>query len=173
MWWLTGRETPSYLLTYLLSSSSSSSSWFDVDVDFLWMCLREWLVWLNVNVDCRWVFVCLECITTSMLMTLNYLTLPYLKTPTLFWKTTSDCYLDVKNWMTQNKLQLNREKTEAILIGTRQKLSSISVNTLQLNNNTVPLTLSKASEFPSTAHCPWRTSSVKPPKFKVKPPNPL
>ena len=41
--------------------------------------------------------------------------------------------------MTQNELQLNTEKTEAMLIGTRQKLSSISVNTLQLDNNTVPL----------------------------------
>ena len=72
-----------------------------------------------------------------MLMTLNYLA-PYRKTPTLP-KTTSDCYLDMKNWMTQNKLQLNSEKTEAVLIGTRQKLSSISVNTLQLDNTTVPL----------------------------------
>ena len=54
-------------------------------------------------------------------------------------KTTSDCYLDIRNWMTQNKLQLNSEKTEAMLTGTRQKLSSISVNTLQLDNTTVPL----------------------------------
>ena len=54
-------------------------------------------------------------------------------------KTTSDCYLDIKNWMTQNKLQLNSEKTEAILFGTRQKLSSIAVNTLQLDDTTVPL----------------------------------
>ena len=52
-------------------------------------------------------------------------------------KTTSDCYLDIKNWMTQNKLQINSAKTEAMLIGTRQKLSSISVNTLQLDD-TIP-----------------------------------
>ena len=54
-------------------------------------------------------------------------------------KTTSDCYSEVKNWMTQNKFQLNSEKTEAMLIGTRQKLSSISVNTLHLDDTTVPL----------------------------------
>ena len=54
-------------------------------------------------------------------------------------QTTSDCYSDNKNWMTQNKLQLNSEKTEPMLLGTRQKLSSISVNTLQLDDNTVPL----------------------------------
>ena len=45
----------------------------------------------------------------------------------------------MKNWMTQNKLQLNGEKTEAMLVGTRQKLSFISVNTLQLDDTTVPL----------------------------------
>ena len=54
-------------------------------------------------------------------------------------KTTSDCYSHMKNWMTQNKLQLNGEKTEAMLVGTRQKLSFISVNTLQLDDTTVPL----------------------------------
>ena len=41
--------------------------------------------------------------------------------------------------MTQNKRQLNSEKTEAILIGTRQKLPSIPVNTLQPDDTTVPL----------------------------------
>ena len=72
------------------------------------------------------------------MMRLNYLTAPYRKTSTLL-KTASDCYLDIKNWMTQNKLLLNSEKREAMLIGTRQKLSSISVNTLQLDDTTVPL----------------------------------
>ena len=37
-------------------------------------------------------------------------------------KTTYHCYSHMKNWMTQNKLQLNDEKTEAMLAGTRQKL---------------------------------------------------
>ena len=54
-------------------------------------------------------------------------------------KTISDCYLDIKNWMTQNKLQLNSEKTEAMLIEIRQKLSSISVNTLRLDDTIVSL----------------------------------
>ena len=38
-----------------------------------------------------------------------------------------------------DKKQLNSEKTEAMLIGTRQNLSPISVNTLQLDDPTVPL----------------------------------
>ena len=45
-------------------------------------------------------------------------------------------------WCSNSELQLQlqlHEKTEAMLIGTRQKLSSISVNTLQLDNTTVPL----------------------------------
>ena len=37
------------------------------------------------------------------------------------------------------KLQLNSEKTEAMLIGPRQKLSSVSVNTLQLDYTKVRL----------------------------------
>ena len=49
-------------------------------------------------------------------------------------KITSDCYSEIKNWMTHNKLQLNSEKTEVILIRTRQKLSSISANALQLDS---------------------------------------
>ena len=41
-------------------------------------------------------------------------------------KTTPDCYSDIKNWMTPNNIQLNGEKTEAMLFATRQKLSFIS-----------------------------------------------
>ena len=67
-----------------------------------------------------------------------YLTAPYPKTSTLFWKPYLT-YSDIKNWMTRNKLQLNSEKIEAMLVGTRQKLSFISVNTFQLDNTTVCL----------------------------------
>ena len=45
-------------------------------------------------------------------------------------------------WCSNSELQLQlhlNEKTEVMLIGTRQKLSSIPVNTLQLDNTTVPL----------------------------------
>ena len=41
--------------------------------------------------------------------------------------------------MTQNKLQLTNEQTETMLIGTRQKMSSISLNILELDDTTVPL----------------------------------
>ena len=35
----------------------------------------------------------------------------------------SDCCVDIRNGMTQNKLQLNGDETEAMLVGTKQKLS--------------------------------------------------
>jgi hypothetical protein len=52
---------------------------------------------------------------------------------------TSQCYTDISNWMTQNKLQLNGDKTEAMLVGTKQKLSSVSVRSIQLGDFSVPL----------------------------------
>ena len=52
--------------------------------------------------------------------------------------TFSSCFLDIKNWMTENKLKLNSEKTEALVVGTRQKLTSLSATNLQLADATVP-----------------------------------
>ena len=40
--------------------------------------------------------------------------------------------------MTQNQLQLKGEKTEAMRVGTRQKLFFVSANTRQLGDTTVP-----------------------------------
>ena len=37
---------------------------------------------------------------------------------------TADCFNDLKNWMTANKLKLS-DKTEAMVVGTRQKLSQL------------------------------------------------
>ena len=36
---------------------------------------------------------------------------------------TADYLDDMKNWMTANKIKLSDDKTEAMLVGTRQKLS--------------------------------------------------
>lgn len=53
---------------------------------------------------------------------------------------TADCYLDIKNWMTNNKLKLNDSKTEAMLIGTRQKLSQLPTSlTLPLDTTSIEL----------------------------------
>ncbi|KAK7103512.1 hypothetical protein V1264_018394 [Littorina saxatilis] len=51
----------------------------------------------------------------------------------------SDTITDVQNWMTEIKLQLNSNKTEAILIGTTSKLSKATSDSLQLSDSSVPL----------------------------------
>ena len=51
----------------------------------------------------------------------------------------SDCFTDIQNWMTKNKLQLNGGKTEAMLVGTNNKLSKIESQSFQLGDNTIPL----------------------------------
>ena len=73
-------------------------------------------------------------ITTSMPTTLNYLIAPYRETSTLFWKPHLTFIRtskrkekrkkrrEKKGGLTQKKLQLNSEKTKAMLIGTRPKL---------------------------------------------------
>ena len=53
--------------------------------------------------------------------------------------TTSDCYSDIENWMMQNKLQLNGDKTEAMLVGTKHKLSSVTIDSVQLGKHSIPL----------------------------------
>jgi len=54
---------------------------------------------------------------------------------------TADCYEDIKNWMTNNKLKLNGDKTEAILVGTQYKLAQLPPSLhLQLDSTSIPLT---------------------------------
>ena len=48
------------------------------------------------------------------------------------------CYIDVQNWMIKDKLQFNGEKTEAMLVGTKSKLCSVSIQSIQLGDNTIP-----------------------------------
>ena len=53
--------------------------------------------------------------------------------------TLSDCFDDILNWMTENQLKLNQEKTEALLIGTKTKLPSVQVTDLHLSSSVLPL----------------------------------
>ena len=50
-------------------------------------------------------------------------------------KTTSDCNVDIRNWMTQSKLQRNGDKTEVMLVGTKQTISAVSTDSIQLGEN--------------------------------------
>ena len=66
--------------------------------------------------------------------------------------------------MTQNKLQLNNEKTSDAHRNKTKKKCPLFVSTpLSLTiPQSLSLTLSKTSAFSLTARCPWKTSSVKP-----------
>jgi hypothetical protein len=45
-------------------------------------------------------------------------------------KAMQDCITDIKKWMLADKLKLNDDKTEFIIIGTRQQLAKVSVDSL-------------------------------------------
>ena len=45
-----------------------------------------------------------------------------------------DCILDIKTWMTVDKLKLNDGKTELIAIGTRAQLNKISISELSIDH---------------------------------------
>ena len=45
-----------------------------------------------------------------------------------------DCILDIKTWMTADKLKINDEKTELIVIGTRAQLEKMSISELSIDH---------------------------------------
>ena len=45
-----------------------------------------------------------------------------------------DCILYIKTWMTADKLKLNYDKTELIVIGTRAQLDKISISELSIDH---------------------------------------
>jgi len=51
--------------------------------------------------------------------------------PSLFTNM-AHCFQDIQNWMIQYKLQLNVDKTETMLVGTKHKLSSITTASYNL-----------------------------------------
>ena len=59
--------------------------------------------------------------------------------------TVSDCDVDVTNWMTQNKLLLNADTTETMLVGFKRTFHSVSVISFRLGENHIPLSLTVKS----------------------------
>ena len=45
-----------------------------------------------------------------------------------------DCIVDIKTWMTADKLKLNDDKTELIVIGTRGQLHRISISQVSIDH---------------------------------------
>ncbi|RMX46693.1 hypothetical protein pdam_00024925 [Pocillopora damicornis] len=42
-----------------------------------------------------------------------------------------NCIADIRKWMLQDRLRLNDDKTEFIMIGTRQKLAKVNIYPMQ------------------------------------------
>src|SRR5664279_2705787 len=49
----------------------------------------------------------------------------------------TDCFDQVNQWMTSNRLKLNTEKTQVVWIGTRQQLEKFNIREIQLSTSTV------------------------------------
>lgn len=49
------------------------------------------------------------------------------------------CLREISKWMNANKLKLNCDKTEVILIGTTQQLAKVTFNSLSVNGEDVPV----------------------------------
>ena len=47
------------------------------------------------------------------------------------------CVSSISSWMTENRLKLNSEKTEFMLIGTKQQLSKMTFSTVNINNQQI------------------------------------
>lgn len=50
-----------------------------------------------------------------------------------------DCLENIGAWMVVDRLKLNEDKTEIILIGTRQQLNKVSIAHLNIGRATVPI----------------------------------
>ena len=52
-------------------------------------------------------------------------------------KAMQDCITDIRKWMLADKLKLNDNKTEFIVIGTRQQLAKVSVDSLCIGDEII------------------------------------
>ena len=48
-----------------------------------------------------------------------------------------NCVSSISAWMTQNRLKLNAEKTEFMIIGTKRQLSKMSSSAIDINNEII------------------------------------
>ena len=47
------------------------------------------------------------------------------------------CIADIKNWTQHNSLMLNDDKTDFIMIGTRQQLAKVNVTSIRVGNHLI------------------------------------
>ena len=49
-----------------------------------------------------------------------------------------NCISNVRDWTTASKLKMNDDKTECMLIGTRQQLAEVSLEKIKVGENSIP-----------------------------------
>ena len=59
-------------------------------------------------------------------------------------KTMTDCISDIRSWMISDNLMLNDDKTEFLIIGTRQQLAKVNINCIRVGSTDVcPVTVAR------------------------------
>ena len=60
------------------------------------------------------------------------------KSAALSIKAVQDCTTDIKNWMTVNKLKLNGDKTDIIVLGTKHMVKNLDIDVVNLCGHVIP-----------------------------------
>ena len=93
---------------------------------------RLFSTWLLLVISCvAYVWICIKYMTAKY--TIHQL---------------QDCCSKVKNWMDYNRLKMNSDKTEFILIGSKQQLQKC--NTKQININSENIIMSETIKYLGT-----------------------
>ena len=50
-----------------------------------------------------------------------------------------NCIRDIRQWMLLNKLKFNDDKTDFLLIGTRQQLAKVNLNCISVGDTEIPV----------------------------------
>jgi len=66
----------------------------------------------------------------------------------------------IRDWMADNHLKLNEEKTQIIWLGTRQQLNNVTARALTLPNATVEFSTTVTSALCWTVSLPWPTTPL-------------
>ena len=53
------------------------------------------------------------------------------------FKAMNDCIRDLRDWMISDRLKLNKDKTEVLLIGTRQQLAKVNVSSIAVGDEII------------------------------------
>ena len=70
-----------------------------------------------------------------------------------------NCIDDIRSWMENDKLLLNDEKTEFLVIGTRQQLSKLHISLITMGNSAALTSVRNALQKQEAVYDPWEGSA--------------